>query len=108
MNHGSLSKRIMYQYGNTARGMVESAMEFARICHMQGFDKLVLSLKSSNPSVMITANKLLVTKLTEENIPYPIHLGVTEAGNAEDGRIKSAVGTGSLLAIGIGDILGFL
>ena len=105
VNHGSLSKRILYKYGNTAEGMVKSAMEFARICRELNFDKLVLSLKSSNPKIMMAANKMLVSKLKEENLHYPLHLGVTEAGDAEDGRIKSAIGIGTLLKEGIGDTI---
>jgi len=105
VNHGSLSKRILFHYGNTPEGMVESAMEFARICKDFGFDKLVLSLKSSNVPVMILANRLLVKTLAAERMNFPIHLGVTEAGNAEEGRIKSAIGIGTLLRSGIGDTI---
>ena len=104
-NHGSLSQRIMERYGDTPLGMVESALEFARICEEQGFCNLVLSLKASNTRVMIRANRLLVERMKQENMDYPIHLGVTEAGAGEDGRLKSAIGIGSLLADGIGDTI---
>ena len=102
-NHGSLSERILSLYGNTAKGMVESAMEFVRICNDYGFHDLVLSMKASNVQDMIRANLLLVEYMIKENFYYPIHLGVTEAGNGEEARIKSAAGIGSLLARGIGD-----
>ncbi|MEP1032181.1 (E)-4-hydroxy-3-methylbut-2-enyl-diphosphate synthase [Ekhidna sp.] len=103
-NHGSLSDRIMSRYGDTALGMVESALEFIRICEAMDYKDLVISMKSSNPQVMVQAYRLLVNKLDEEGLePYPLHLGVTEAGEAEDGRIKSAVGIGTLLADGLGD-----
>lgn len=103
-NHGSLSDRIMSRYGDTPLGMVESALEFIRICESMDFKDLVVSMKSSNPQVMVQAYRLLVNKLDEEGLePYPLHLGVTEAGEAEDGRIKSAVGIGTLLADGLGD-----
>lgn len=103
-NHGSLSDRIMSRYGDTALGMVESALEFLRICEDLEFDQIVLSMKSSNAQVMVEAYRLLVQKLDEEGLkPYPLHLGVTEAGEAEDGRIKSAVGIGTLLEDGLGD-----
>jgi len=103
-NHGSLSDRIMSRYGDTALGMVESALEFLRICEDLNFDQIVLSMKSSNAQVMVEAYRLLVQKLDEEGLkPYPLHLGVTEAGEAEDGRIKSAVGIGTLLEDGLGD-----
>lgn len=103
-NHGSLSDRIMSRYGDTALGMVESALEFLRICKDLNFDQIVLSMKSSNAQVMVEAYRLLVQKLDEEGLkPYPLHLGVTEAGEAEDGRIKSAVGIGTLLEDGLGD-----
>jgi (E)-4-hydroxy-3-methylbut-2-enyl-diphosphate synthase len=104
-NHGSLSARIMDRYGDTPRGMVESALEFVRICEHHGFRNLVLSMKASNTRVMIAANRLLVQRMKEEGMDYPIHLGVTEAGAGEDGRTKSAVGIGSLLADGIGDTI---
>ena len=104
-NHGSLSDRIMNRYGDTPLGMVESALEFARIAREGGFHNFVFSMKASNPKVMIEAYRLLVTRLAEEGDDwnYPLHLGVTEAGDGEDGRIKSAIGIGSLLADGIGD-----
>ena len=104
-NHGSLSPRIMDRYGDTPRGMVESALEFVRICEHHDFRNLVLSMKASNTRVMIAANRLLVERMKEEGMDYPIHLGVTEAGAGEDGRTKSAVGIGSLLADGIGDTI---
>ncbi|MCU0777188.1 MAG: (E)-4-hydroxy-3-methylbut-2-enyl-diphosphate synthase [Akkermansiaceae bacterium] len=104
-NHGSLSDRIMNRYGDTPLGMVESALEFARIARDHGYHQLVFSMKASNPKVMIEAYRLLVARLDAEGPDwnYPIHLGVTEAGDGEDGRIKSAIGIGSLLADGIGD-----
>lgn len=105
VNHGSLSKRILYKYGNTAIGMVESIMELVRICNQLDFHDLVLSLKASNVVAMIEANMLLVEKLSESGLNYPIHLGVTEAGSEEEGRIKSAAGIGYLLAHGIGDTI---
>jgi len=105
VNHGSLSERIMEKFGDTPLGMVESALEFARICDHQDFNDLVISLKSSNTRVMIFANQLLVKRMKEEKMDYPLHLGVTEAGAGEDGRLKSAVGIGSLLADGIGDTI---
>jgi (E)-4-hydroxy-3-methylbut-2-enyl-diphosphate synthase len=103
-NHGSLSDRIMSRYGDTPLGMVESALEFLRICEDEGYYDVVLSMKSSNPQVMVQAYRLLVHKLDEEGFrPYPLHLGVTEAGDGEDGRIKSSVGIGTLLEDGLGD-----
>ena len=103
-NHGSLSDRIMSRYGDTPLGMVESALEFLRICEDEQFFDIVISMKSSNTQVMVQAYRLLVQKLTEGGFkPYPLHLGVTEAGEAEDGRIKSAVGIGTLLEDGLGD-----
>ncbi len=104
-NHGSLSDRIMNRYGDTPMGMVESALEFARIARALDYHAFVFSMKSSNPKVMIEAYRLLVARLAEEGEDwnYPIHLGVTEAGDGEDGRIKSAIGIGSLLSDGIGD-----
>ncbi len=102
-NHGSLSDRIMSRYGDTALGMVESAMEFLRICREEDFHEIVLSMKSSNTQVMVEAYRLLVSKMIAENMDYPLHLGVTEAGEGEDGRIKSAVGIGTLLEDGLGD-----
>ncbi len=106
-NHGSLSDRIMNRHGDTPLGMVESALEFARIARGLGFHDFVFSMKASNPKVMIAAYRLLVSRLAAEGPDwnYPIHLGVTEAGDGEDGRIKSAVGIGSLLADGIGDTI---
>jgi (E)-4-hydroxy-3-methylbut-2-enyl-diphosphate synthase len=105
-NHGSLSDRIMSRYGDTPLGMVESALEFLRICEDLGYFNIVLSMKSSNPQVMVQAYRLLVQKLDEENFqPYPLHLGVTEAGDGEDGRIKSSVGIGTLLEDGLGDTI---
>lgn len=103
-NHGSLSDRILSRYGDTPAGMVESALEFLRICEAENYYNIVLSMKSSNPQVMVQAYRLLVQRLDEEGLqPYPLHLGVTEAGEAEDGRIKSALGIGTLLEDGIGD-----
>ncbi len=104
-NHGSLSDRIMNRYGDSPRGMVESALEFARIAREMDFHALIFSMKSSNPKVMINAYRLLAARLAAEGADwnYPIHLGVTEAGDGEDARIKSAIGIGSLLADGIGD-----
>jgi len=105
-NHGSLSDRIMSRYGDTPMGMVESALEFVRICEDLNYYDIVLSMKASNPKVMIQAYRLLVNRLDEEKFkPYPLHLGVTEAGEAEDGRIKSAVGIGTLLEDGLGDTI---
>jgi len=106
-NHGSLSDRIMNRYGDTPLGMVESALEFARIARDQGYHEFVFSMKASNPKVMIEAYRLLVARLDAEGDDwnYPIHLGVTEAGDGEDGRIKSAIGIGSLLLDGIGDTI---
>ncbi|MEN9840708.1 MAG: hypothetical protein RL376_508 [Verrucomicrobiota bacterium] len=104
-NHGSLSDRIMNRYGDTPLGMVESALEFLRICRGHGFHDIVLSMKASNPKVMIQAYRLLVARMDQEGMDYPLHLGVTEAGDGEDGRIKSAIGIGSLLADGLGDTL---
>lgn len=105
-NHGSLSDRIMSRYGDTPLGMVESALEFIRICEEMNYFDLVISMKSSNPQVMVQAYRLLVKKLDEEGLQaYPLHLGVTEAGEAEDGRIKSAVGIGTLLEDGLGDTI---
>ena len=106
-NHGSLSDRIMNRYGDTPLGMVESALEFARIARDLDYHALIFSMKSSNPKVMIAAYRLLVARLREEGTDwnYPIHLGVTEAGEGEDARIKSAIGIGSLLSDGIGDTI---
>ncbi|MFD0793277.1 (E)-4-hydroxy-3-methylbut-2-enyl-diphosphate synthase [Mucilaginibacter litoreus] len=102
-NHGSLSDRIMSRYGDTPQGMVESAMEFIRMCETLGYYNLVVSMKSSNPQVMVQAYRLLVETMVAEGMNYPLHLGVTEAGDGEDGRIKSAVGIGTLLEDGLGD-----
>ncbi len=103
-NHGSLSDRIMSRYGDTPLGMVESALEFIRICEAMNYYDIVVSMKASNTQVMVQAYRLLVQKLDEERLqPYPLHLGVTEAGDGEDGRIKSAVGIGTLLEDGLGD-----
>jgi len=102
-NHGSLSDRILSRYGDTPLGMVESAMEFLRICEAENYYNIVLSMKASNPKVMVQAYRLLVNKMIENNMNYPLHLGVTEAGEGEDGRIKSAVGIGTLLEDGLGD-----
>ncbi|MEW6703209.1 MAG: (E)-4-hydroxy-3-methylbut-2-enyl-diphosphate synthase [Bacteroidota bacterium] len=104
-NHGSLSDRIMSRYGDTPLGMVESALEFLRICEDLDYHNIVLSMKSSNPQVMVQAYRLLVQKMEAEGMNYPIHLGVTEAGDGEDGRIKSAIGIGTLLEDGIGDTI---
>ncbi|MFN8240014.1 MAG: (E)-4-hydroxy-3-methylbut-2-enyl-diphosphate synthase, partial [Bacteroidales bacterium] len=103
VNHGSLSDRIMTRFGNTPEGMAVSAMEFIRIMRSENFHNLVLSMKSSDTAVMIEATRLLVKKMTGEGYYYPLHLGVTEAGEGEDGRIRSAAGIGALLAEGIGD-----
>ncbi len=102
-NHGSLSDRIMSRYGDTPLGMVESALEFVRICREKDFHEIVLSMKASNTLKMVQAYRLLIKKMHEEGMNYPLHLGVTEAGEGEDGRIKSAVGIGTLLEDGIGD-----
>jgi (E)-4-hydroxy-3-methylbut-2-enyl-diphosphate synthase len=104
-NHGSLSDRIMNRFGDTPLGMVESALEFVRICEDLNYHSIVLSMKASNPQVMVQAYRLLIQKMEEEKMNYPIHLGVTEAGGGEDGRIKSAVGIGALLEDGIGDTI---
>ncbi len=104
-NHGSLSDRIMNRYGDSALGMVESALEFARIAQKNGYYDLIFSMKSSNPKVMISAYRLLTQRLDDLGMNYPLHLGVTEAGDGEDGRIKSAIGIGSLLEDGIGDTI---
>jgi (E)-4-hydroxy-3-methylbut-2-enyl-diphosphate synthase len=104
-NHGSLSDRIMNRYGDTPLGMVESALEFLRIAESHAYKQIVLSMKSSNPKVMIEAYRLLVQRMAQENMHYPLHLGVTEAGDGEDGRIKSAIGIGSLLLDGLGDTI---
>jgi (E)-4-hydroxy-3-methylbut-2-enyl-diphosphate synthase len=104
-NHGSLSDRIMNRFGDTPEGMVESALEFVRICRKHDYHDIILSMKASNPKVMVAAYRLLAARMEELGMNYPFHLGVTEAGNAEDGRIKSAIGIGSLLEDGIGDTI---
>ena len=105
VNHGSLSDRIMSRYGDTPEGMVESCMEFLRICVREDFMNVVISIKASNTAVMVTTVRLLVRMMDAEDMHFPIHLGVTEAGEGEDGRLKSAVGIGSLLLDGIGDTI---
>ena len=105
VNHGSLSDRIMSRYGDTPEGIVESCMEFLRICKKEQFNDVVLSIKASNTVVMVTSVRLLVKAMDKEDMHYPLHLGVTEAGEGEDGRIKSAVGIGALLTEGIGDTI---
>lgn len=105
VNHGSLSDRIRNRYGDTPAGIVESCMEFLRICKREHFDNVVLSIKSSNTVVMVQSVRLLVKTMDKEDMHYPLHLGVTEAGEGEDGRIKSAVGIGALLTEGIGDTI---
>ncbi|MEG2276866.1 MAG: (E)-4-hydroxy-3-methylbut-2-enyl-diphosphate synthase [Odoribacter sp.] len=104
-NHGSLSDRIMSRYGNTPAGMVEATMEYLRVCQATEFENVVISLKSSDCRVMVDAVRLLVVEMERENMHYPLHLGVTEAGEGEDGRIRSAVGIGALLNEGIGDTI---
>ncbi len=104
-NHGSLSDRIMNRYGDTPLGMVESALEFLRIARTHDYHAIMLSMKASNPKVMIQAYRLLVARMQQEDMHYPLHLGVTEAGDGEDGRIKSAIGIGSLLLDGLGDTI---
>ena len=105
VNHGSLAKRVFDQWGDTPQGMVVSAMEFLRVCRAKAFDQVVVSMKSSTTRVMVAAYRLLVEAMEAEGMNYPIHLGVTEAGNGLEGRIKSAVGIGALLADGIGDTI---
>ncbi len=104
-NHGSLSDRILSRYGDTPVGMVESALEFLRICKSLDYHQVIISMKASNPQVMVQAYRLLIHKMEQESMSYPLHLGVTEAGEGEDGRIKSAVGIGTLLEDGIGDTI---
>ena len=104
-NHGSLSDRVMNRFGDTPEGMVESALEFVRICESLDFREIILSMKASNPKVMIAAYRLLVARMSAEGMDYPLHLGVTEAGNGDDARIKSATGIGSLLLDGLGDTI---
>ncbi|MCH5239741.1 MAG: (E)-4-hydroxy-3-methylbut-2-enyl-diphosphate synthase [Muribaculaceae bacterium] len=105
VNHGSLSDRIMSRYGDTPEGMVESALEYLRICRQEGFNNVVISIKSSNVGVMVETVELLARRMEEEGMHFPLHLGVTEAGDGEDGRIKSAVGIGTLLGEGLGDTI---
>ena len=105
VNHGSLAKRIVDRWGDSPEGMVEAAMEFLEVCRREAFDQVVVSMKSSNTRVMVAAYRLLVERMEEEGMTYPVHLGVTEAGNGLEGRIKSAVGIGALLADGIGDTI---
>jgi len=105
VNHGSLAKRIFDEWGDPPQGMVVSAMEFLRVCRREGFDQVVVSMKSSNTRVMVHAYRLFVDAMDAEGMTYPVHLGVTEAGNGIEGRIKSAVGIGALLADGIGDTI---
>ncbi len=105
VNHGSLSPRIMNHYGDTPEGMVESALEFIRVCEQHHFHDIVVSMKASNPKITIAAYRLMAARLTQGQMNYPFHLGVTEAGEGEDGRIKSAIGIGSLLEDGIGDTI---
>ena len=105
VNHGSLAKRIFDEWGDTPQGMVVSAMEFLRVCRRENFDQVVVSMKSSNTRVMVQAYRLLVEAMAEEGMTYPVHLGVTEAGNGIEGRVKSAVGIGALLSDGIGDTI---
>jgi len=104
-NHGSLSDRILSRYGDTPKGMVESAMEFLRICQSEDYHDIVLSMKASNTRVMVQAYRMLAVEMMQKGMDYPLHLGVTEAGEGEDGRIKSAVGIGTLLADGLGDTI---
>ncbi len=105
VNHGSLSRRIMDEHGDTPEGMVHSAIEFLEICRQNNFHKVVVSLKSSNTRIMVQSNRLLINQMLKKNLLYPVHLGVTEAGEGEDGRIKSATGIGTLLTDGIGDTI---
>lgn len=105
VNHGSLSDRILSRYGDTPEGMVESCMEFLRICVAEGFDQVVISIKASNTVVMVRTVRLLVSVMEQEGMHFPLHLGVTEAGDGEDGRIKSALGIGALLSDGLGDTI---
>lgn len=105
MNHGSLSDRIMSRYGDTPAGMVESVMEYLRICREEDFNDIVISIKASNVVVMVETVFLLDRRMSDEGMKFPLHLGVTEAGDGEDGRIKSAVGIGTLLSHGLGDTI---
>ncbi|KAJ0787398.1 putative (E)-4-hydroxy-3-methylbut-2-enyl-diphosphate synthase (ferredoxin) [Helianthus annuus] len=104
-NHGSLSDHIMSYFGDSPRGMVESAFEFARICRKLDFHNFVFSMKASNPVIMVQAYRLLVAEMYVQGWDYPLHLGVTEAGEGEDGRMKSAIGIGTLLQDGLGDTI---
>jgi len=104
-NHGSLSDRIINKYGNTVKGLVESTFEFLQICQTNDFHNVVVSIKASNPTIMIQANRMFVSEMHKRNLNYPLHLGVTEAGNGSEGRIKSALGIGALLVDGIGDTI---
>lgn len=104
-NHGSLSDRVLSRFGDTPLGMVESAMEYLRIFHKHGFDDIIVAMKASDPLVMIEANRLLVAAMDREGMDYPLHLGVTEAGNGEEGRAKSTLGIGTLLLEGLGDTI---
>ena len=105
VNHGSLSERMMNRYGDTPLGMVESCLELLRVCREENFEKVVISLKSSNTVLMVNAVRMLVERMEAEDFHFPLHLGVTEAGDGEDGRIKSAIGIGALLVDGIGDTI---
>ncbi len=105
VNHGSLSDRIMSRYGDTPAGMVESAMEFLRVAVKENFNDIVISIKASNTVVMVETVRLLVSEMNREGMAFPLHLGVTEAGDGEDGRVRSAAGIGTLLAEGIGDTI---
>jgi len=105
VNHGSLSDRVMSRYGDSPEGMVQSVMEFLRICEAEGFQDIVISMKASNTRIMVQSYRLLMANMIQNNMNYPLHLGVTEAGDGDDGRIKSAVGIGTLLADGIGDTI---
>ncbi len=105
VNHGSLSERILEKYGDTPRGMVESALEYLRICSRENFKNVVVSLKSSNTRIMVYSNRLIKLRMQKEGLEYPLHLGVTEAGEGEDGRIRSAAGIGTLLSEGLGDTI---
>jgi (E)-4-hydroxy-3-methylbut-2-enyl-diphosphate synthase len=105
VNHGSLSTRIVERFGDTPEGMTASAMEFLRVCRARGFDQVVVSMKASNPRVMVAAYRTLVAAMDAEEMRYPLHLGVTEAGSGLDGRVKSAVGIGALLVDGLGDTI---
>ncbi|MCD6366827.1 MAG: (E)-4-hydroxy-3-methylbut-2-enyl-diphosphate synthase, partial [Bacteroidales bacterium] len=105
VNHGSLSERMLRKYGDTPEGMVASVMEYLEIFQELEFDRIIISLKSSNPLVMIYANRLLKRKMDEAGVSFPLHLGVTEAGDGEDGRVKSTIGIGTLLIEGLGDTI---